>query len=141
MQHWVKHIHTAQSTLFRPGKLYWRGRLSTVDLLVLTSLDQLLLIMQTLLSFNKTSFLNEELHCTVPLQLVFPVSTLTYHEWWRYHHWQVIPVLFDFSLWSTQWDQITFWNFVILSHFGLLNTNVKLKLHSQVWPKSRVAIK
>jgi len=30
---------------FKPGKSYWRGRLSTVDLLGLTSLDQLLFIL------------------------------------------------------------------------------------------------
>ncbi len=33
--------------------------LRTVDLIVLTSLDQLLLIMQTKLTFYKTSYLNE----------------------------------------------------------------------------------
>jgi hypothetical protein len=32
----------------------------TVDLLVLTSLDQLLLTLQRLFTFNKTSYLNEE---------------------------------------------------------------------------------
>ncbi len=37
-----------------PGKPYWKGRsLSTVDLLVLTSIDQLLLTMQTLFTFFK----------------------------------------------------------------------------------------
>ena len=30
-----------------PGKSYWRGRLSTVDLLVLTRLDQLVFILKT----------------------------------------------------------------------------------------------
>jgi len=34
-----------------PGNHYWRGRLSTLDHLVLTSLDWLLLIMQTLFTF------------------------------------------------------------------------------------------
>ncbi len=37
-----------------------RGRLSIVDLLVLTSLDQLLLTLQRLFTFNKTSYLNDE---------------------------------------------------------------------------------
>ncbi len=42
----------------RPGNPYLRGRLSTLDLLVLNSLDQLLLILQTLLYFfDKTSYL------------------------------------------------------------------------------------
>jgi hypothetical protein len=42
------------------------GWLSTVDLLVLTSLDQLLLILETLFTFNNTSYLNEEVNCTKP---------------------------------------------------------------------------
>jgi hypothetical protein len=36
---------------FHTRNSYWRGRLSTLDLLALTSLDQLLLIMQTFFSF------------------------------------------------------------------------------------------
>ncbi len=43
------------------------NRLSTVDLLEQTSLDQLLLIMQTLFTFDtKTTYLNEEVKCTEP---------------------------------------------------------------------------
>jgi hypothetical protein len=38
-----------------------RGRLSTVDLLVLTSLDQFFDLL-----FYKTSYLNEEVNCTEP---------------------------------------------------------------------------
>ncbi len=61
---------------YRPRKPYWKGRPSTVDLRVLTSLDQLILILKILFSFIKTSFLNEEVNCTEPsLQLVFPVQT------------------------------------------------------------------
>jgi len=42
-----------------------RGRISTLDLLVLTCLDQLLLIMKILFfSFYKTNYLNEEVNCT-----------------------------------------------------------------------------
>ncbi len=42
----------------RPGNPNWRGWLSTMDLPVLTGLDQLLLILQTLLYFfDKTSYL------------------------------------------------------------------------------------
>ncbi len=37
---------------------------STIDLLVLTSLDQLLLILKTFLLFSKTSYINEEVNCT-----------------------------------------------------------------------------
>ncbi len=42
------------------------GRLSTVDHLAQTSLDQLLLIMQILITVYKTSYLNEETNCTDP---------------------------------------------------------------------------
>ncbi len=45
-----------------PGNTYWSGRISTVDLLVLTSSDQLILIHKN--SFHKTSFLNEVVNCT-----------------------------------------------------------------------------
>jgi hypothetical protein len=46
---------------------------SLIDLLVPTSLDQLLLILQTGFTFYITSYLNEEVNCTeLPLQLVFP---------------------------------------------------------------------
>jgi hypothetical protein len=37
-----------------------------VDLLVQTSLDQLFLILQTLLTLYKTSYFNEEVNCTEP---------------------------------------------------------------------------
>jgi hypothetical protein len=41
------------------------GLISTVDLLVLTSLGQLLLILKVLFIY-KTSYLNEEVNCTKP---------------------------------------------------------------------------
>jgi len=44
-----------------------KGRLSTVDFFVLTSLDELLLILQELFDFfYKTSYLNEEVNSTEP---------------------------------------------------------------------------
>ncbi len=42
------------------------GRLSTVDLLVLTSLDPLLLILETLFFFTDSTYLNEEAYGTEP---------------------------------------------------------------------------
>ncbi len=48
------------------GKPYWKGRLSTVDLLVLASLDQLIFYWKYYLLFYKTSYLNEEVNCTEP---------------------------------------------------------------------------
>ncbi len=49
----------------KSGNTNWRERLSTVDLLVLISLDQLLLKLKTLLSCKK-SYPNEEVNCTEP---------------------------------------------------------------------------
>ncbi len=47
------------------GSLTKEGRLSTVDLLVLMSLDQLIFKLKILLTFfYKTSYLNEEVICT-----------------------------------------------------------------------------
>jgi hypothetical protein len=40
------------------GTLTEEGRLSTVDLLALTSLDQLIFILKMLFTFFKTSYLN-----------------------------------------------------------------------------------
>jgi hypothetical protein len=44
------------------GNPYRRGTLSTVDLLVLSGLDQLILIIETLL-FYKTSYFKKEVNC------------------------------------------------------------------------------
>ncbi len=53
------------------GKSFWRGRLSAVDLLVLTSLDQLFIYIENIINlFYKTSYLNEEVNCTEPFPLV-----------------------------------------------------------------------
>ncbi len=47
--------------------LYWRGRVSTLDLLVLTRSDHLILILKIFfVAFYKTSFLNEKVNCTEP---------------------------------------------------------------------------
>jgi hypothetical protein len=56
------------------GNSYCRERLSTVDLRVLTSLDQLLLILQTLFPFFKTSatLIRRSTVLSLSLLLVFP---------------------------------------------------------------------
>ncbi len=62
----------------KPGKSYWRGRLRTVDLLVLTSLDQLLFILKILFTFLTKQAISMR-RLTVlsrPPQLVFPVSLM-----------------------------------------------------------------
>ncbi len=61
----------------RPGKSYWGGRLSTDDLLVLTSLDQLVFILKILFSFftKQATCMRRSTALSLPLQLVFPDST------------------------------------------------------------------
>ncbi len=54
-----------------PGKPFWRERLNTVDLLVLTCLDQLLIILKILFTFfTVTSYINVEVNCTEPSPFV-----------------------------------------------------------------------
>jgi len=48
------------------GNTNWRGRISTVDLLVLTCLGQLLLKSKTSFTFLQTSYPNEEVNCIEP---------------------------------------------------------------------------
>ncbi len=51
-----------------------KGRLSTVDLLVLTSLDQVIFIMKILFNFvtKQTTLMRRSTVLSVPTQLVFP---------------------------------------------------------------------
>ncbi len=50
-----------------PGNHYWSGRICAIYLLVLTSSDQLLLIMKMSISlFYKTSYFIEEVNCIEP---------------------------------------------------------------------------
>jgi len=61
-----------------------KGSLSTVDLLVLSSLDWMLLISKTLFTFYQTSYLNEEANHTEPVQLEIPAQrSLMVHLHWR----------------------------------------------------------
>ncbi len=55
-------------TMLMPNKgiLTERERLSTVDLLVLTSSDQLFLLAKNIFPFYRTSYLKEEVNCTEP---------------------------------------------------------------------------
>ncbi len=60
---------------FTPGKSTKRERLSTVDLLVLTSLDQLLFILKILFSFvtKQATLKRRSTVLSLPPYLVFPV--------------------------------------------------------------------
>jgi hypothetical protein len=56
---------------FYPGNPYWTGRLSTIDLLVLTSLGELILTLKLhIYIFTKPTYLNEEVKCTEPFRSV-----------------------------------------------------------------------
>ncbi len=66
---------------FNQGSLTEGKRLSTVDLLVLTSLDQLLFYENIIFLFYKTSYLNWEVNRTEPSPfLVFPGLTCIYMQ-------------------------------------------------------------
>ncbi len=71
-------IHFKSKTLLKPGKPYWRGRLSTVDLPVLTSLDQLLFVLKSLFTnFTKQApLMRKSIVLSLSLQLLFPAPTL-----------------------------------------------------------------
>jgi hypothetical protein len=75
-------IFNSATPLHNPGNPYWRGQLSTVDLHLLTSIDQLHLILKILFTFYKTSYLNEEVNCTEPSPSV-KVPCTVYYFWAR----------------------------------------------------------
>ncbi len=66
--HWIMKFWSSIKwfSYLQPRNTDWRGRLSTVDLLVLTSLDKLLLKLKTLFTSYKMSWINEEVNCTEP---------------------------------------------------------------------------
>ncbi len=74
----VTYVYTVISMVLRtilvlkygPGNPYGRGRLSTVDLLLLTGLDRLLFLVKMVYLHYKTSYFNEEVTCTEPSSLV-----------------------------------------------------------------------
>jgi len=53
----------------KPGNPFWRGRINTIDLLVLSMLCKLLFTRNFFLCY-KTSYLNMEVNCTEPFPLV-----------------------------------------------------------------------
>jgi hypothetical protein len=63
------------------GNSFWRGRLSTVDFLELTILDQLIVLLKKIIyPFKKTSYPNEDVNHTQPSPLV-RVPCLICHRW------------------------------------------------------------
>jgi hypothetical protein len=73
--HIVTDRHFLPSLIFTckdsPRESHWREELSTIDLLVLTNLDQLLLMMQTWLSFftKQVTLMRRSIVLSLPLSL------------------------------------------------------------------------
>ncbi len=66
------------------GNPYWSGRLSTVDLLVLTSLDQLILLLKILFIFfftKQATLMRRSTVLSLPFQLVFPARDHSFKRW------------------------------------------------------------
>jgi len=68
--------------ILHSGKSYWRERLSTVDLLVLTSLDLLVFKLKIIFSFftKQATLMRRSTVLSLPPQLVFPG--------WGVRHWE-----------------------------------------------------
>ena len=66
----------AQTLKLKPGTPYWKGSVSTVDLLALTSSDQLLIKLQKLFTIlqNKLSYCGGQLYCALSLSVSVPCS-------------------------------------------------------------------
>jgi len=80
-QKWSLLTHCTRWAL--PGNPCWRGRLSTADLLVPTSLDQLLSKLKITYLRFKSSYLNEEVNCTDPslaVSIPWPYNVLNQAE-------------------------------------------------------------
>ncbi len=77
--------------ILQPGRSYWVGRLSTVDLLVLTYLDQLVFILKTSFSFftKQASLRRRSTVLSLLPQLVFPAPIHFFICW--------LPLLKDLS--------------------------------------------
>ncbi len=69
------------------GNPHWRGRIITLDLLVLTSLDQFLFQLKIWITFltKQATLVSRSTALSLPLQLVFPDLSIhkhSVHTWW-----------------------------------------------------------
>ncbi len=62
------------SKVFQGREVFLTGGFRTVDLLVRSSLNQLIFKLKILFTFYETSNLNEEVNWTEPFLLVFPAA-------------------------------------------------------------------
>jgi hypothetical protein len=84
------------------GNPYWRGGLSTVDLLVLTSLDQLLFLLKILFTLftKQATLMRRSTVPSLPFQLGFPglSKVIQPSKSIKTWHWQINPAVFTLSL-------------------------------------------
>jgi hypothetical protein len=106
----------------RAGNPNWRRRVSTVDLLVLTSLDQLL-FWKYFSPYYKTSYLNEEVDCTEPspslsvprlggydANINYPKGSFTHATWVQQFCWAMRfqqKIFLSFKIPSTSQETLT----------------------------------
>jgi hypothetical protein len=62
---------SCQSQCTEPGKPFWRGRLSTIDLLVFTGLNQLILLMETFFFTKQATLIRRSTVLSLSLKLLF----------------------------------------------------------------------
>ncbi len=109
--------------MVRPGNTNWRGRIGTVDLLVLTCLDQLLLILSIIFTFLM-SYHNEEVICTEPSHSVSvpwlgqqnrPLSVCLWKKW---------QCMLAHKVW---WMLLTVFHWLLTNHKGFwISSSVNL---------------
>ncbi len=73
-QNWLFVTARSQGQMFSTGNSIWKGRLSTVDLLVLTSLYQLIFILKKFITFvaKQVALMRRSMVWSLPLRLEFP---------------------------------------------------------------------
>jgi hypothetical protein len=104
------------------GKAYWSGRVSTVDLLIITRLDQHLFMLKTN-PFCKTTYLNEEVNGTEPSPS-FGIPWMRQSKKWMFCNWLSSVIGFGW-----EWHFINYFLLLLLSslwehdmdHFNLVN--------------------
>ncbi len=118
--------------MFGPEKHYWKGRLSTVDLLVQSRFNQALFIFKLLLAFiTKQAFLMRRSSVlSFPLKLVFPAWTVPL-SWPHVQIW-----IHKLPFFTTGWQHgfrkclVTF-NFVKKLKFG--NNSTINEASKKIW--------
>ena len=71
-------LEVFEKLMFNPEKPYWRGRLCTVDLLVLTNLDRLLVMLKILFAFftKQATLMRRSVVLSLPPLITIPVVAI-----------------------------------------------------------------